>query len=308
MSGFQKAVKEKAKLRFAIYGLSGGGKTYTSLRIATGFSTYLNKRIAFIDSERSASLYADVFDFDVLELDKLDIDSYVQAINTAEKNNYEILVIDSLSHAWCELLMEVDAIAKAKYRGNTFAAWNEGTPKQKKLINTIIRFNGHIIVTMRANTEWESSTNDGGKSRPVRVGLKHEQGKNIEYEFSLLGSIDQDHILHIQKDRTSKFQDKLITKPDEEFGIELIKWLETGAEKKQETYTQKTQSRIALIKEGKLSKDGQIIPYNKDTLTRIKNKLNEDLNTKLVSMEEANHIIENILNPLIDKLNKAESK
>ena len=97
-----------------------------------------------------------------------------------------MLVTDSLSHPWHELLQEVDRLASAKYQGNTWSAWSEGTPKQRRLIDAILGFPGHVIATMRSKTEWSVESGKGGKTKPVRVGLAPEQGKGIEYEFDLL--------------------------------------------------------------------------------------------------------------------------
>lgn len=222
---FQKAVKSKSKLRCALFGPSGSGKTYSALSIASG----MGGKIAVIDSERgSASKYADKFDFDVVDLNKKDIDEYVENIIEAGKAGYNVLIIDSLSHAWQELLTEVEQIANARYRGNTWSAWSEGTPKQRKLIDAILSSPCHIMATMRSKTEWQTTSDNGGKSRPVRVGLAPEQGKGIEYEFDLLLEVSTEHIGNVIKDRTGKFQDKLIEKPGPEFGRELISWLSDG--------------------------------------------------------------------------------
>jgi len=185
-------------------------------------------RMGVIDSERmTASKYSDRFDFDVLELDDTSVNGYIDAIQMAADEGFAVLIIDSLSHAWQQLLDEIDKLAKAKYRGNTWSAWSEGTPLQRKLIDAILRFPGHIIATMRSKTEWQT-TNENGKSRPVRVGLAPEQGKGVEYEFDLLIEISTEHIANVIKDRTGKFQDKLIDKPGEDFGRELAKWLDDG--------------------------------------------------------------------------------
>jgi len=224
---FKKATKEQSKLRLALFGPSGSGKTFTALRLATG----ITGKIAVIDTERgSASKYADRFDFDVLELEKgaRAIEHYAQAIKAAGEAGYDNLIIDSLSHAWFELLEEVEKIARAKYRGNTWSAWSEGTPKQRALIDAILDFDGHIIATMRVKTEWITEQTSRGKSRPVRVGLAPQQGKGIEYEFDLLGELTQDHIMTISKDRTGRFQDRIIEKPGEDMGRELAEWLSDG--------------------------------------------------------------------------------
>ena len=219
---FTKATKSSAKLRAALFGPSGAGKTFTALRIAAG----LGGAIAVIDTERgSASKYADRFSFDVLDLEHADIPSYQGAIEAAAQAGYAVLVIDSLSHGWQELLQEIDRLAAAKYRGNTWSAWSEGTPKQRALVNAILTYPGHVIATMRSKTEWSIEADGKGRQKPVRVGLAPEQGKGIEYEFDLLLELSPDHIGRVIKDRTGKFQDELLDKPGEDFGQALATWL-----------------------------------------------------------------------------------
>lgn len=218
---FKKATKKGAFLRAAIFGPSGAGKTYSALSIAQGMS---GDSVAVIDTERgSASKYADRFGFDVLDLADRSIEGYVEAINAA--HGYTVLIIDSMSHGWQELIQDVERIAKAKYRGNTWSAWSEGTPKQRMLVDALLDFPGHIIATMRVATEWTTETDSRGKGRPVRVGLKPEQGKGIEYEFDLLLELSPEHIANVIKDRTGKWQDELIEKPGVEFGKQLVAWL-----------------------------------------------------------------------------------
>ena len=232
---FEKATKKQSKLRLAVFGPSGSGKTYTALRIAKGMSD----KIALIDTERrSASKYADKFGFDVANIEKATINNYVQTISEAAGVGYEVLIIDSLSHGWHELLQEVEKIAKAKYRGNTWSAWSEGTPLQRQLVNAILDFPGHVIATMRTKTEWTIETDDKGRNKPVRIGLSPEQGKGIEYEFDMLIEMTPEHFANIIKDRTGKYQDVTIDKPGEDFGKELMDWLNSGnvdeTEKKQD--------------------------------------------------------------------------
>lgn len=225
MSMFKPASKQQSKLRLALFAPSGAGKTYTALRIASG----MTDKIAVIDTERgSASKYADRFNFDVAELQDKSIDSYVRTIKGACKAGYGVLIIDSMSHAWQELLTEIDKLARAKYKGNTWSAWSEGTPKQRELIDAILTCDCHVIATMRSKTEWQTETSGNGKSRPVRVGLAPEQGKGIEYEFDMLMEISTDHIANVIKDRTGKFQDAMIDKPGEDFGKALLEWLNSG--------------------------------------------------------------------------------
>jgi hypothetical protein len=232
---FAPATKAQAKLRAALFGPSGSGKTYSALRVATGIACPEQGRgggrIAVVDTERgSASKYADRFRFDVCQLADRTIEGYVAALQAAAEAHYDVLVIDSLSHRWQELLQEVDRLAKAWFSGNTWAAWSEGTPKQRRLIDALLDWPGHVIATIRSKTEWNQETDQKtGRLRPVRIGLAPEQGKGIEYEFDLLLELSTEHVATCLKDRTGKFQDRTIEKPDEAFGRELAAWLADGA-------------------------------------------------------------------------------
>jgi hypothetical protein len=204
----------------------------TALRIARGITEKMGEEsFAVIDTEsRSASKYSDRIPFDVDDLVEKNIESYIKSMSECVNAGYKVLVIDSLSHAWQELLDEVDRITKSNtYKGNSWRAWSEGTPKQRKLVDAILNFPGHIIVTMRSKTEWATKENEKGKTVPIKLGLQPEQGKGIEYEFDLLLEMDQDHNALVSKDRTGKFQDENISKPDEEFGVKLYDWLNSGS-------------------------------------------------------------------------------
>jgi len=224
---FSPATKAQAKLKAALFGPAGSGKTFSALRIATG----LGGRIAVIDTERrSAPKYADRFQFEVCQLQDRTIEGYLAALEVAATCGFDVLIIDSLSHGWQELLQEVDRLAKARFSGNTWAAWSEGTPKQRRLVDAILDWPGHVIATIRSKTEWNQQQDEKtGRLKPVRIGLAPEQGKGIEYEFDLLVELSADHVATVIKDRTGKFQDRIIEKPDEAFGRALAEWLAEGA-------------------------------------------------------------------------------
>ena len=224
---FSKATRKQARLRLALSGPSGSGKTTGALTIAKG----LGGKIAVLDTERgSASLYADQFDFDVVELaPKYTPERYIEVIQAAEKGGYDILIIDSLSHEWngpggCLELNE--EIAKAKYRGNTWSAWNEVTPRHRRLVDTILASPMHIICTLRSKTETTQGEVNGRKV-VQKLGMKAEQRDGMDYEFTTVLDISVDgHLATASKDRTRLFSDPfLIT---EETGKQLKKWLNEG--------------------------------------------------------------------------------
>lgn len=226
---FTKAVRKQAKLRLALTGPSGSGKTWGALEIAKG----LGGKIAVIDTEKgSASLYSDRCDFDVLDLQPpYSPERYIEAIKAAEKAGYDVIVIDSTTHEWsgtggCLELNE--KTAQAKFRGNTWSAWNETTPRHRSFIDAMLQSSAHIIATGRSKTE-TAQTEEGGRKKVVKLGMKTEQRDGFEYEFTVVLDITHDgHFAVASKDRTRLFSGD--PKPiSEATGQALRQWLETGA-------------------------------------------------------------------------------
>lgn len=221
---FKKAERKQAKLRLALAGPSGSGKTYSALLLAMG----LGGRIAVIDTEHgSASLYADIADFDVLELHApYAPERYVDAITSAELAGYDVLIIDSYSHEWTGsggCLEANEQLAHQKFRGNTWAAWNETTPRHRKLTDKILTSSLHIICTMRSKTE----TVQGEGKKILKLGMKSEQRDGTDYEFTIVLDLTHDgHTAMASKDRTKLFdQPELVSI---ETGERLLAWLNSG--------------------------------------------------------------------------------
>lgn len=228
---FQKATRKKAKLRLALTGPSGSGKTWGALQIAKG----LGGRIACIDTEKgSASLYEHLVDFDVMELlAPYTPEAYIAAIQEAGKAGYDVLIIDSTTHEWNGsggVLELLEDIAKAKYRGNTWSAWNELTPRHRAFIDAMLQSDMHIIATGRSKTETAQQENANGKKSVVKLGMKTEQRDGFEYEFTVVLDIIHDgHYAVASKDRTGLFSGD--AKPiSKETGERLLAWLEQGIE------------------------------------------------------------------------------
>lgn len=214
---FKPANKSQIKIRFALSGASGSGKTYSALAIAQHLGNY----IALIDSERgSASRYADRFNFQTCELNDHHPAKYIEAIKTAEAMNFDVIIIDSLSHAW---FWELDLA------GGRFDGWKNVRPLERKLIDAMIGSSAHIIATMRSKTEWvmEEYTAKDGKTKqaPKKIGTAPIQSSGIEYEFDLAGELDYNHILTISKSRCSQLADKTFLNPGKEVADILQAWI-----------------------------------------------------------------------------------
>lgn len=224
---FTRARKSASRLRMALAGPSGSGKTYSALLIATGLAD--GGPIAVIDTERgSASKYADQFTFDVLELDSFHPDRYIEAIQAAATAGYAVLVIDSLSHAWNgtggALELHDQAVKRQKTQ-NSYTAWADITPLQNKLVNAITGAPLHVIATMRAKTEYIQDKNERGGTTIRKVGMAPIQRDGMEYEFDVMGQIDLDHTLVIEKSRCSALSGAVIAKPGAHLAETLADWL-----------------------------------------------------------------------------------
>jgi len=222
---FNKAERKRSKLRLAIAGVSGSGKTTAALQIAKG----LGGKVAVIDTENgSSSLYSDKFDFDVLELDApYTPERFIQAIDAAEQAGYDIVVVDSMSHEWVGSggCLEInDTLSKTKYKTNSFAAWNETSVKHRKFLEKIVTSKIHVIATVRMKAGHEQS---GGKV--VKLGLKYEMKENFEFEFTTVFDLSHEgHYAVVSKDRTSLFDQNVPFVLTPEVGKHLDEWLNSG--------------------------------------------------------------------------------
>lgn len=227
---FSKAVRANLNVRLALCGPTGSGKTYTALSAAQALAE--GGTVAVIDSERSSSnRYADRFSFDLMSLTSFHPDTYIDALEAAAAAGYRVIIIDSLSHAWDGtdgLLSQVDAITKRSKMANSFTSWREATPIHNRLIDAILDYPGHVIVTMRSKMEYVLETNSQGKMAPRKVAMAPIQRQGMEYEFDICADLDNDHNLVISKSRAESLDGKVINKPGPKFGAELLAWAKGG--------------------------------------------------------------------------------
>lgn len=145
----------------ALQGSSGSGKTYSNLLLAQGLTNGDFSKVAIIDTENgSADLYAHLGSYNVLSLTPpFTPEKYIEAIEVCEKSTMEVIIIDSISHAWDELLD-----FHSRLTGNSFTNWAKVTPRQKAFTNKILQCNANVIATMRTKQDYVLNQKDG-KSR-----------------------------------------------------------------------------------------------------------------------------------------------
>lgn len=156
------AVREQVPLLIGLMGPSGGGKTFSALRLASGIQRVSGGDIFVIDTEARRSLhYADQFKFRHLNFTApfgpLD---YLAAIQHCVTSGAGVVIIDSCSHEHegpGGVLEMHDAEVK-RMAGNDFKkaekvkmlAWSKPKRERQRLINSVLQMQTHFIFCFRA--------------------------------------------------------------------------------------------------------------------------------------------------------------
>ncbi|MBV7270145.1 AAA family ATPase [Winogradskyella luteola] len=220
----RKSERKKAKIKLALQGSSGSGKTYSSLLLAKGLTNGDLSKVAIIDSENgSADLYAHLGNYNVLSLEPpFKPEKYVKAIEVCEKAGMEVIIIDSISHCW-EYLLDYHS----KMAGNSFTNWAKIKPLEKVFLNKVLQSPCHIIATMRTKQDYVLNQKDG-KYVPEKVGLKSISRDGTDYEFTLVFDVDIKHFVTSSKDRTGLFMGKPEFIINEATGRKILLWCNQG--------------------------------------------------------------------------------
>lgn len=223
---FNKAIKHEARGRVGIVGPAGGGKSFTSLVLARALAGPKGK-IAAIDTEHgSLSKYADRFEFDVIELDTFSPENFMGALDAAEAAKYAVFMADSLSHFWMGNggALEFVDLASKRHR-DQMGGWKEFRPHEREMVDRMIASPCHVIVTMRTKTDYQEVTDSNGKKKRVKVGLAPVQREGLEYEFDLVGYMDDENNFLVDKTRCPELSGRVMPKPDAKAFDPFVKWL-----------------------------------------------------------------------------------
>ncbi|MFC4738970.1 AAA family ATPase [Flavobacterium ponti] len=216
--------RKKAKIKMALQGSAGSGKTYSSLLLGQGLTNGDFSKVAIIDTENgSADLYAHLGDYNVLTLaPPFTPENYIKAIDVCEKAGMEVIIIDSISHNWEYLLDYHSSLA-----GNSFTNWAKIKPLEKLFIDKILQCDTHVIATMRTKQDYVLNQKDG-KFIPEKVGLKAVQRDGIDFEFTLVFDVDIKHFAVSSKDRTGLFMGKPEFVINSHTGKKILDWCNSG--------------------------------------------------------------------------------
>lgn len=216
----RKSERKQAKIKMALQGSSGSGKSLSSLLLAKGLTNDNLAKVTVVDTENgSADLYAHLGNYNVLPLQPpYTPEKFIEAMEVCEKAGMECIILDSISHVWDELLDY-----HSKLPGNSFTNWNKVTPRQKAFIDKILQCNAHVIATMRTKQDYVLQQKDG-KYVPEKVGLKAVQRDDVSYEFTIVFDIDIKHFAIASKDRTNLFSGKPEFMINTSTGKRILEW------------------------------------------------------------------------------------
>lgn len=245
---FKPAVRENVGLLLGLVGASGSGKTYTAMRLAAGIAG--DKPFAVIDTEAGrAKHYADMFKFDHGDLEpKFRPAAYTDAIVTADKAGYPVIVVDSFSHEHAgegglldwheEELQRMAGDDWKKREACKMAAWLKPKSEHKKMVQRLLQVRAHLILCFRAEEKIEMVRDQNGKMQIVPKKSPTGTGgwipvceKNLPYELtaSFLLTADAPGVpkpIKLQEQHRALFPlDRQIT---EDAGRRLAEWAKGG--------------------------------------------------------------------------------
>jgi hypothetical protein len=225
------AKRSKARIRIALQGSSGSGKTYSALLLAFGLTGDWSK-VAVIDTEnKSADLYSDLGQYYVLSLSEpYTPKRYGEAILLCEASGIECIIIDSITHEWngkggCLEMHE--QITSAMRIPNSFTAWASVTPQHQAFIDSILKSKCHVISTIRSKTEYVL-TERNGKQVPIKVGMAPITRDGFEFENTVSLDLDAEHFAFTSKDRTGLFSGKPKFQITPDTGKIIREWCDSG--------------------------------------------------------------------------------
>jgi ABC-type dipeptide/oligopeptide/nickel transport system ATPase subunit len=162
------AVRENTPLLIGLFGVSGSGKTYSALRLATGIQRVNSGPIFVIDTEAKRALhYADKFKFHHVQFKApfgpLD---YLAAIEHSVAKGAKTIIIDSCSHAHegqggllemheaelDRLAVERDGSPSPAWKRDSmnFPAWAKPKADHRRMVSTMLQLECSFILCFRA--------------------------------------------------------------------------------------------------------------------------------------------------------------
>jgi len=243
---------EQAYFKASLYGQTGTGKSYTGLLVALGLWKYVHaltkkkpKPIAFADTESGSDFLYDRFK---KELDGAGLvvaktrafQDLLKIVDDAEKECF-VLIIDSITHFWNELLLAF--VTKHELKRISLKHWPELKKTWREFSDRYVNNNLHMIVCGRSADIWEDAEDDEGFTEIKKVGTKLKAEGELGYESNLLIEMELHrvgpkigsrwtHRAWINKDKFDVMNFKFCDDPGFDFFLPHISKLNLGGKHK----------------------------------------------------------------------------
>lgn len=244
------AVRAQTPALVGLMGPSGGGKTYSALRLATGMQRVRGGEIYYVDTEaRRALHYADKFKFNHVPFDppfgSLDYLSVLRYCVNDKKAG--VVVVDSMSHEHegeggylATHEAELDRMAGNDYEKREkvkFAAWIKPAAQRRALINGLLQMNAAFIFCFRAKEKIKPVR--GGQ--PLDLGFMPIAGEEFLFEMTA-NALLMPHADGVPTWKSEKVGEKMMmklpaqfrdlfaqpTQITEEHGVAIAEWARGG--------------------------------------------------------------------------------
>jgi hypothetical protein len=191
---FCDVVNDQAFLKMGILGLQGSGKTYTAAKVAIGLRNRLIERglantgtpIYMCDTEVGSSWLASMFRKEGVPFKADKTRAFRDLLDDVDMVAQEqgILVIDSITHFWTELMEAY----KAKHKRKRLTFNDIGIVKSvwARFTDLYVNSTAHIIMCGRQGYEYDFFEDDDGKKQLEKTAVKMKAEGETGYEPSLL--------------------------------------------------------------------------------------------------------------------------
>ena len=173
------AAREQIPIMVGLVGPSGGGKTWSALRLATGIQRVCSGPIVVIDTENKRALhYADDFKFEHIDFtEPFGSLRYHEALTYALTLKPSVIVVDSCTHEHEAFLEHHEAVLD-RMAGNNWdkraqcqmVAWAEPKGHRRKLLSLVRRLPCNAVFCFRAHNSTKP-VKKGGKTEVVPQGF-----------------------------------------------------------------------------------------------------------------------------------------
>lgn len=225
---FSPADRPATHARVALSGPPGSGKTFSALRLASGFGG----TIGVVDTRMgAANQYAHLFKFQTLPMASYDPADLIRVCAVAADAGIDNLIVSTWSDFWSGrdgMLEQVDRAGQGSRDKN--AGWNAMRDTERAMAAALLGYGGNVLVTLKARIEWAMDRDERtGAIGPQPVGTKVDQKDGALYDFGVVLSMTAGAGVVTKARGIPALEGMALHHPDEDLAQDIVKGLAEGA-------------------------------------------------------------------------------